>query len=95
MERVQLHLEYGMDRVKAWAWGNPAAWSYRRVTIGTLADGRWFAGAVVCRDRAHAEQVAAGWMTGDGWRETPASYGSDGKPTTPGWVRRGGDWFRA
>jgi hypothetical protein len=103
MERVQLHLEpSGVRRVRVWQWGNPAAANYRRVEVGHLGDGRWFAsavrdhrGAVVCRDREHAEQVAAGLREGDGWREVPAEFSGDGQPTEPGWVQRGGDWWRS
>jgi hypothetical protein len=102
MDRVVLHLEHGVGRVKAWQCAPPESYRCRTISIGTLAGGRWWAnhtgvhgGAFLCRDRAHAQEVADGWMDGGEWWEVPAEFGPDGQPTEPGWVRRGGSWFPA
>ncbi len=100
-EKVELGTLDGALRVRAWAQEAPASWRYREVAIGT-AGGRWFAvrvgqrwsGAWLCRDERDACETAERFMASGEWRETPAQYGGDGKPLEPGWVKRGGDWWR-
>jgi hypothetical protein len=101
MDRVQLHLQHGVTRTAGWRCAPPESYRCRYIYVGYLADGRWFAdhtgmrgGAYLCDDQAAAEALAGSWRVGGDWWDTPAQYGADGKPTEPGWVRRGGTWFR-
>jgi hypothetical protein len=103
VERVQLHLiESGVTRVRAWGCGSPQSWRYRRITVGTLDDGRWFAhhtghqgGAYVVGTEQAAQELADQWLSeGQGWTPTPAAFDSRGLPDDGGvWHRSGGSWF--
>lgn len=102
MERVELHLVLaGVVRVQAWSFGPEAGSSYRRVEVGHLADGRWWArdsrdtgGAYVTGGEPLARALAAGWMNGGGWRPTPARFDARGQPADGReWYRSGGTWL--
>lgn len=99
-ERLQLHLQHGVRRLASWRSDHPAASSCRYVTVGQLADGRWFAeltgerGAVVCADEEQARTLAAGWLATGDWWETPAEYDARHEPTEPGWRKTGQLWVR-
>lgn len=106
MERVALHLQDGVTRRQRWQNGSPAHWAFADVTVGTLADGRWFCGisgrhpgsgdAWVCADEGHARRLAAAAMSGDGWREVPAAYDANALPVDAHrWRRSGGAWVLA
>lgn len=104
MDWVDLLGELGKDRRRAWGCGNPADWRYRRVCIGTLADGRIFvecvgqvgSGGWLADDEQQAEAYARTLMTpGDEpWERVPASFDRLGQPADGGnWKRTGGRWF--
>lgn len=73
-------------------------WRERFVTVGVLADGRWYVEATGSQVQPFPDEAAAraavAELTGDGWAETPANLGPDGRPTEGGWVQRGGYWVR-
>ena len=107
-ERVALHLAEDVVRVQRWRRGHPTESSYVTVTVGTIG-GRWFTActgrlphrqgpergdAWLCTDEAEARQLAAEWMTGDGWHETPAVYDAHHQPIGAGWRKIGGTWVR-
>ena len=89
----------GARRVRRWRSGHISAADCVHVSVGRLPSGWWFAErgaeARVYRSEADALGVAERLRQGrDGWREVPAEMGPDGRPASPGWVRRGGDWLR-
>lgn len=103
-ERIELHtLAGGVTRVRAWSTGNPAGHTYRRVEIGTLADGRWFArdsrragGAYVVATERAACDLADRWMatSRQEWTRTPARFDANGQPCDGlPWRQSGGNWF--
>lgn len=104
MDVVQLHLQLGgVIRVRRWRRGHPATSNCEYVTVGYLQDGpRWFvhhtghAGrgdAWVCRDEAHAFELAAQTIAGGGWVEVPAVYDANHEPVDRHrWRKVGGDW---
>jgi hypothetical protein len=101
-ERVLLHLEVGVRRVRRWRSAGSSSSRCRFVTIGQLAGGRWFAdhtgedGAVLCRDQVHAEQMAAAWTVDGWWLETPAVFDAQSRPVPPErWRKAGGEWLPA
>ena len=99
MERVQLHLENGVRRVLRWRSAGSASTRCRFVTIGQMADGRWFADhsrepdSLVCRDQAHAEHVTAEWMAAGRWWRTPAEFDAAAQPIGDGWRLVGSEWI--
>jgi hypothetical protein len=106
VDRVQLHHEFGLDRRRRWRNGATASSQVVFVSVGRLADGRWWThrtrdadGAYVFGPGERGEQLAlrtAQRMMDDGksWLPTVAVYGPDGEPADGlPWVRRGGEWF--
>lgn len=100
-ERIEVWNATGFRRVQRWQTGHLSHWQCRHVTVGTLPDGRWVVdhtnthiGARAYPTEARARQVADQMMAGGEWHEVPAEMDATGQPTTPGWVRRGGSWFR-
>jgi hypothetical protein len=102
MERIQLEQQVGVDRVLAWQCAPPESSRCKTISIGALADGRWWAwhtgipgGAFLAGDWGVADELAAGWREdGREWVLVPAVFGPDGLPVEAGWVKRGGSWFR-
>jgi hypothetical protein len=105
VDRVQLHLEFGVDRQRRWRDRATTASNARFVTFGRLADGRWYAdrhdydGAFVFdadeQGRTLALRLAYRWMreAGGRWWATPAAYDNRSQPVDGlPWVRRGGEW---
>lgn len=98
-EAIRVWEHVGARRVQRWRWGHTSGSEAVQVALGVLPDGRWFVerGA---KARAYDEEqdarVVAGNLMADreGWREIPAELGADQQPLQPGWVRRGGEWFR-
>lgn len=101
-EPVQPWLLHCVRRIRRWRRGVISHWACAHVTVGQLPDGRWFVehtgtgfGARAWPDEQRAHEAAEQLMRdGEEWQEVPAQYGLDGQPTEPGWVRRGGTWFR-
>lgn len=100
-ERIEVWNAEGFRRVQRWQSGHLSHWQCRHVTLGVLPDGRWVVdhtdvriGARAYPSEARARQAVAELMARGGWSEVPAEFGADGQPTTSGWVRRGGTWFR-
>lgn len=98
-EPIRVWEHPGARRVRRWRNGHAGAFGCVHVAVGVLPDGRWFVErgekARAYPDEAHARVVASNLMTGSAeWREVPAELGPDGRPTAPGWVRRGGEWHR-
>lgn len=98
-EAIRTWEHAGLRRVQRWRWGHASASECVHVTVGVLPDGRWFAErgerARAYLGEADARAVAGNLMADrEGWREVPAELGPDSRPTAPGWVRRGGEWFR-
>lgn len=102
-DRVPLHLQTGVVRVRRWRQGHPAHWQMIEVTVGTLGDGRWFCHVVgnhpasgdahICTGEDHAYRLAGAVMAGDGWHEVPAAFDAHHEPVDRGrWRRSGGDW---
>lgn len=98
-EAIQVWEHIGARRVQRWRWGHASSSDLAEVAVGVLPDGRWFVERSQ-KARAYSGEQLARVVAGnlmarrDGWREIPAELGPDGKPTQPGWVRRGGEWFR-
>ncbi len=89
----------GLRRISRWRWGHASGSECVHVEVGVLPDGRWYAerGGVARAypDEGDARAVAGNLMADrEGWREVPAVLGPDQQPKEPGWVRRGGEWFR-
>lgn len=103
-ERIDLVQQFGLHRLWRWRTGILNGHSERHVTIGRLADGRWFVddtrahgGAWVCRGEADAFDVADWVMARSGltWTRTPAAFDGRGGAVEAGWVALGQRWFRA
>jgi hypothetical protein len=106
VERVDLDRQFGVVRLSRWRSHGSSSSRCRFVTVGRLADGRWFAhqsrerGGAFVFDAEQGEdlarRLAADWMTGHEWIPIPAVFGPDALPADGGaWVRRGADWFPA
>ncbi|WP_174526394.1 hypothetical protein [Micromonospora maritima] len=89
----------GARRIRAWQSGHTSASDSLHVYVGRLPSGWWFAERASYA-RAYATEAVALEVAEvlkevrDSWREVPAELGPDGRPTAPGWARRGGEWFR-
>jgi hypothetical protein len=106
VERINLDHQFGLERLSRWrSHGSSSSWC-RFVTVGRLADGRWFAHLTRTPDGAFvfdgaqgedlARRLAADWMAGHEWTPIPATFGADGQPADGGsWVRSGSEWFPA
>jgi hypothetical protein len=102
-ERIQLHLQFGMRRWRRWRAGTPNTATERFLTVGQLADQRWFVddsrdpkGAHVCSDERDACTLTDRIMARSRvqWVPHPAEFDGLGQPTEPGWRRSGHQWFR-
>jgi hypothetical protein len=106
VERVDLDRQFGVVRLSRWRSHGSSSSRCRFVTVGRLADGRWFAhlsrerGGAFVFDAEQGEdlarRLAADWMAGHEWLPTPAAFGADGQPADGvAWVRSGSEWFAA
>lgn len=93
LERVDLAQHYGKTTVESWAQGHPASWQYKTISVGQLADGRWWvartaqtgSGSWLAADEAQAYEAAGQFRErghrGDmPWRPRPAAYDAFGQP---------------
>jgi hypothetical protein len=106
VERVDLDRQFGVVRLSRWRSHGSSSSRCRFVTVGRLADGRWFAhlsrerGGAFVFDAEQGEDLArrlaaTGWPGTSGSR-SPAAFGPDGLPADGGsWVRSGSEWFPA
>jgi hypothetical protein len=102
MDRVELHTVFGKQPLQAWRIAGVPYWQQAVVSVGRLADGRWYAshtkvpgGAYVATDEQTVRAIADDWLTdGARWIPTPASYDGDGLPADGRrWRKSGADWF--
>lgn len=91
-EPIDLTWTTGVRRVQRWRSGHPERWDCRHVTVGQLADGRWWTQitgptGAPCRayqTEAQARQVADQLMAhaGGEWVDAPLPAGPAGGPDT-------------
>lgn len=101
-ERLHLHTVFGVDRQRRWTTGVQNNATERFVTVGQLADKRWFVddskdpkGAQLCRDERDAFDLADKIMARVGeWRRCPAAFDGLNQPIEAGWRRSGHWWLR-
>lgn len=100
MDRVELHREVGNEPLRAWRIDGVPYWAEATVSIGRLADGRWYGSHTglphsYAGTEGEVRAMVDDWLTdGEVWVPAPARYDADAKPADGlSWRKVGATWI--